>query len=141
MRIWYIVRMKFLLKNWKDILWAGAAPIFVFLVNVVMSKGFDLYERVPATDIPMHFLGGVAIAYMLLRLKRIFVLPKNPYLYNLLVIVAVTATFAVVWEFGEFSMDYFLGTNTQKSLPDTMLDLALGMLGGLSVGLVFKREL
>lgn len=45
-------------------------------------------------------------------------------------LVSWSALAAVVWEFREWFTDRYLGTHAQGSVDDTMLDLAMGMLGG-----------
>lgn len=45
-------------KTARDAAWA---PSLVFLIHAVASLGFRAYQRWPALDIPMHFLGGVVI--------------------------------------------------------------------------------
>lgn len=129
------------LTKTKELLLTGLAPIVVFTFNAIISKGTTLYEIYPAIDIPMHFLGGCAIAYMLVRFYKILPLPKTPYFFNLLVVTAGTISAAVIWEFAEFLSDHYLGTHTQLGLPDTMLDLLMGMLGGIVIGLIFKKKL
>jgi MYXO-CTERM domain-containing protein len=41
------------------------------------------------------------------------------------------AAVAVLWELAEFVVDRTAGTNLQVSLPNTMKDLALGLLGAV----------
>lgn len=40
-------------------------------------------------------------------------------------------TTALLWEFAEFFSDRVLGSSCQLSLEDTLMDLFLGMLGGM----------
>lgn len=36
-----------------------------FALHMIATKGFEAYLHLPWLDIPMHFFGGVAIAYFL----------------------------------------------------------------------------
>jgi hypothetical protein len=115
----------------------GWLPIGVFLAHEFCAHVIDGYARWPAIDIPLHFLGGFAIAYFangLLQLlaARGLVRPPDPVL-RLLLLFAVACTAAVFWEFAEWTADHYLGTNSQMNdLDDTLLDLFMGMLGGLA---------
>jgi hypothetical protein len=117
---------------------AGWAPAAVFAAHVVASKGFDAYRHVPHFDVPMHLLGGVAIAYFFHAGSRLgsaagVLAPYHRLTHGLLVFGLTCAT-AVFWEFAEFLADRYLGTNMQGGdLNDTLLDLLLGMCGGLAL--------
>ena len=122
----------------------GWAPLSVFTFHVIAVVGWDIYSRFPDFDIPMHFLGGVAITYFLggcYRTARQFELLGNPekVLYPVTVF-GLTCVAAVVWEFAEFLMDRRFGTHSQPSLDDTLLDLLMGMSGGIVfLALQYKR--
>ncbi|MCI0615734.1 hypothetical protein L0244_22335, partial [bacterium] len=40
---------------------------------------------------------------------------------------------ATLWELGEFISDKYFGTHLQESVPETIADLALGLLGAIIV--------
>ncbi|TXT37055.1 MAG: hypothetical protein FD138_788 [Planctomycetota bacterium] len=114
---------------------AAWAPILVFTIQLVAILVFDIYARFPDFDIPMHVVGGVAIAYFfgacyrtaaqreLLGQPSAVVFPP--------MILGLTCLAAVVWEFAEFAVEQWFGIITQPSLADTLLDLLLGLLGGV----------
>lgn len=113
----------------------GWPAIAVFLFHVVASRGFDAYSRFPWLDIPMHFVGGVAIAYFFHRAsitasEREIIGPYHPVTHGVLV-VSLTCTAAVVWEFAEFVADYFFAAHAQLGLRDTLADMFLGICGGI----------
>jgi hypothetical protein len=114
---------------------AAWAPIAVFLAHAAASKGFDVYDRYPDFDVPMHLLGGVAIAYWFhvasLRGSDFGVLGRPHRLTHCLLVFGMTCVAAVFWEFAEFLSDHYLGTGMQGGdLNDTLLDLLLGLVGG-----------
>jgi hypothetical protein len=108
-------------------------PILLFGLHLVMVFG-GIYERFPWLDIPMHVLGGAFIAYSFnlaityfqerKLLSELNILSRSVFLF------ALTSTAAVIWEFGEFTIDFFFGTHAQASLAETLLDMFLGILGG-----------
>ena len=116
---------------------AGWAPVLVFAIHIAAILGLDIYNRFPEFDIPMHFAGGAAIAYFfgacyreaahrgLLGQPSAIVFPP--------MILGLTSVAAVVWEFAEFIADQQFGMHTQPSLSDTLLDLLMGLSGGLVV--------
>lgn len=113
---------------------AGWAPILVFVAHMVLWQGVGAYETFPPLDAPMHILGGLAIAFFLWTAYSIaarigtFGRPNSTVIATLT--FTSTAACAVFWEFAEYLSDMYLGTNTQKGLEDTLLDLLLGFVGG-----------
>jgi hypothetical protein len=70
-------------------------PVSVFIVHVVLSRGFNAYEELASTDIPMHVLGGVAITYFYAATFRgveahLFRESNKGYLIYLLFLFALT---------------------------------------------------
>ncbi len=122
----------------------GWAPSAVFTFHIIAVVVWDIYSRIPDFDIPMHFAGGVAIAYFFggcYRTARQFDLLGTPSkaVYPV-TILGQTCVAAVLWEFAEFLMDRRFGTHSQPSLEDTLLDLFMGMLGGIVfLALQYKR--
>ena len=121
---------------WVDLLKLFWPPIVVFTMHVFLYV-IDLYSLFPWVDIPMHYLGGLSMAYSLFMTltylqERRIIHPLDKVIMLLLTFTLV-ATIAVFWEFGEFSMDQLLKTNGQISLQNTMQDLFMGMLGAATV--------
>lgn len=111
----------------------GWAPLLVFAVHLVTTQVVNVYRTWPEFDIPMHVAGGLALAYFVSGSYRAMPRssPRNGRIVLLEVglIMTVTTTAAVIWEFMEFALDQTLGTMLQVSLVNTMQDLALGMAG------------
>lgn len=116
-------------------------PIFVFTLHVILSRGFGAYIVFPWIDIPVHFLGGLSMAYSLFlaitSLQEHGMISRLDKIIELVLVFTLVATIAVFWEFSEFSMDQLLGTNVQISLQNTMQDLFMGILG-MSTLIVWK---
>ena len=114
---------------------SALAPLFVFLLHLVCSRVLEIYREFPALAVPMHVLGGVAIALWihasLGNLAGAGVLsPIGDPLASVLTL-SLTATATVFWEFAEFTTDAMGITRAQAGLADTMLDMAMGVVGGV----------
>lgn len=120
------------------------APIVVFTIHLLSSLLLDLYSVFPAFDIPMHFLGGLAITYFFIQ--SVMCASQNgllgkPSLITLVILVfLLTSTTTIFWEFFEWSLDYFIGLHMQVSLDDTLLDMLLGILGAIVMLAITLRK-
>jgi hypothetical protein len=126
--------------------WAGSlikpafAPLLVFVIHLIAYTVFRQYQMYPLFDIPMHFLGGLAMAYFLdkayVNASLMSGALGNWPIRSLLVFTS-TCTVAVFWEFGEFVLAWNASTNLQRGLAetmglaDTMKDLFFGMTGSV----------
>jgi len=115
----------------------GWPAITVFGAHVIASRGLHAYVRYPFLDIPMHFLGGIAIAFFFQSAYRAasrhgIVGPFHRTTHDVLVF-ALTSTATVFWEFAEFLSDRFFGTHAQLGLEDTLGDMLLGIFGGITL--------
>lgn len=85
----------------------------------------------------MHVAGGVAIAWFLHRAAvnaahAGWLAPFHAVTHVVLVLGLVGST-TVLWEFAEYFSDRYLGTHAQGGLQDTLLDMALGLCGGIAM--------
>ncbi len=120
------------------------APLLVFATHLFLSRGIEAYRDHPWLDIPMHLAGGVAMAFclhaaLLVLEDRELVERTEPKIRSLLV-VALTGCTAIFWEFAEFTTDQLGFTRAQAGLADTLLDMALGLVGGLLFVTLFARR-
>jgi hypothetical protein len=128
---------KLFLQWVKSLTKPASAPLLVFVIHVIALSFFQAYEAYPLFDVPMHFFGGLAMAYFL---DKTFVnaslisadTPPTRLIESLLVFTS-TCTVAVFWEFAEFGFNWALSTHLRGSLAntDTMKDLFFGMAGRL----------
>ena len=135
-RIIYTELMLKLPANLTDLLKLGIFPFLVFMLNYTLGSVFsDQYYAAVHADIPMHFFGGMSIAYSawrataLLERKGLLVIRNGA--LRAFAIVCVVMLVAVVWEFYEFLSDHFVGTHYQPNNADTMKDLCMGMIGAI----------
>jgi hypothetical protein len=128
------VQRKLFLQWVKSLTKPAWAPLLMVVIHVIALCFFQLYETYPLFDVPMHFFGGLAMAYFL---DKAFVnaslisagAPPNRLIERLLVFSS-TCTVAVFWEFAEFGFNWALSTDLPDS-ADTMKDLFFGMAGSL----------
>lgn len=119
-----------------------ALPILLFCFHLVLVLS-GIFRRYPWLDMPTHVLGGVfiansfslAITYFQERklISELNVLSRSVFLF------ALTSSAVVIWEFGEFALDFLFDTSAQASLDDTMLDMFLGLLGGTALIIFLAR--
>jgi hypothetical protein len=113
---------------------AGWAPILVFLLHAVLSLAFHAYDKLPDLDLPMHFAGGVAIAYFLyhavIQATQLGIIDAYKAFTRFALVWGYVCAAAVLWEFAEYLCDAVLGTMMQAGLRDTMGDMLCGIIGG-----------
>jgi hypothetical protein len=125
---------------------AGWAPVTVFTLHVLASRVLFLYIAYPPTDIAMHLLGGIAIAYFLWRAGCIALHAGVIGTVNRtglgVMVFGLTCAAAVVWECAEFLSDRYFGTKAQLGLADTLGDMVVGIVGGVVflAGVRLRRE-
>lgn len=112
-------------------------PALVFLTHLIASKVLNLYLLFPNLDIPFHYIGGFSIGHtsiqILSYLEKEEITPRLNRAIFMVLILSLTATAAVFWEFAEFIGDQLFHTNIQISLANTMQDQFFGVLGGMTV--------
>jgi hypothetical protein len=95
---------------------------------------FNIYERFPYLDLPMHFFGGVVMAFFFHRVSinasLLGITRRYQALRHRLFVFTSTCMAAVSWEFSEFLIDYFAGKRPE-GLNDTIGDLFFGIIGCL----------
>lgn len=114
----------------------GIPAIALFSFHVIASRGFDAYIHFPLLDIPMHFLGGIVIAYFVHRASITAsdhrIIGSFHRVTHTVLVFALTCTATVFWEFAEFIADRYFGTRAQLGLYDTLGDMLLGVCGGVT---------
>lgn len=121
------------------------APICVFLFHLILLLFFQIYDHYPWFDMPMHFVGGAAISISALLFIKVMqkgkYLGKSHPLIIFIFVISLVALTAVLWEFLEFIVSSSTSLNMQPSLPDTMLDFLLGLVGGAVGFLTFQKRI
>jgi hypothetical protein len=117
------------------------APFGVFVLYLV-ANAFDAYLLYPPLDIPTHFLGGMAIAYLYwsaIKNSQKLVGRIPPPIMHLLTLTC-TGTTTVLWEFFEYAFDFIFHTHMVLGLEDTLKDMFMGLSGGLILVLLISKS-
>lgn len=118
---------------------------FVY-ASLFLGEAQQFYFRFWWWDKLLHLGSGIALGFI--GFATMYILYKNQRLKAspfLIVVFAFCFSLALssLWEIFEFNMDYWFGTNMQKSgLIDTMLDLIVDTIGALIVavpGYIYLR--
>jgi len=121
----------------------GWIPVVVFVFHHVVARVFDAYNAIPLLDVPMHFLGGVAIGIFFWVLfnsdESKKTVGKLTFLGQYLVPMMGVFVAVSLWEFAEWSTDYLGMSQAQLSVDDTMLDMFLGVCGGV-VAILYSKQ-
>jgi hypothetical protein len=112
---------------------AAWAPLLVFCSMLAADKGFKLLRLYPWLDVPLHFAGGVAIAYFF----RVCVAHSEqqfgsiPIAIQRTLSIGLTAVAAIAWEILEYLFDLNFGTLLNHGVSDTLSDLFSGLSGAI----------
>ena len=92
------------------------------------------YSKIYWYDSFTHLLSGIFTAFMApILLKWLNRYNKKDIVFNIIYIILVTLSVAVLWECVEFTIDKVLGMDTQKVLTtgvnDTMKDMICALFG------------
>lgn len=96
---------------------------FLFIV-------FSLFNYAPHIGIVLHVLGG-CFSGLLLYGIAMGSLMRTPILLQLVFVLGTVAIAAVAWEGFEWCVGMIFNKKMQGSINNIMLDLFMGMLGGL----------
>ncbi|HYD93156.1 MAG TPA: hypothetical protein VEB18_01710 [Candidatus Paceibacterota bacterium] len=111
--------------------WLIAALLFAALLSLLQHWALAdfLYWRYVWFDVPMHYLGGVALGSFLIALSPQF----RPRVYLLGIIILI-----IGWEVFE----YIFGLPREHNyVLDTSIDLLMGTLGALTTYIIARRTL
>ena len=114
----------------------GLPAIALFSFHVIAALGFDAYAHFPPLDVPMHFLGGVVIAYFFhhaaIAACNCGIIGAFHRTTHTVLVFALACAATVFWEFAEFVADRLFETRAQLGLEDTLGDMFLGVCGGIA---------
>lgn len=123
---------------------------FVYLIFLILAFLFGSimggYSKIYWYDSFTHLLSGVFTAFMApIVLKWLNRYDKKDIIFNVIYIILVTLSVAVLWECTEFTIDKTLGTDTQKVLTtgvnDTMKDMICALAGSILYSIYYLYSL
>ncbi len=129
--------IEFCIDPIKKALWAPVI-VFIFYVTVLMTP--NVSDFLPSWwDSAVHFVGGMAICFLFHAASKAphseKFLGRHTRFSLFVLLVALTALAAVLWEIAEWADDVFMGTGVQVTVTDTICDLFMGLVGGSLVAL------
>ena len=110
-----------------------------------LGEFIGLYHEWDPWDKVVHFYSGFAIAFGLVFALGVMLRRYSlslPTWFEAVVIIAVKASVALLWEVAEFFWDLALGTSAQDHNFDTMTDMMLATLPGviIAAALILHRN-
>lgn len=116
--------------------------ILAFLFGSIMGG----YSKIYWYDSFTHLLSGVFTAFMApILLKWLNRYDKKDIVFNIIYIILITLSVAVLWECVEFTIDKVLGMDTQKVLTtgvdDTMKDMICALIGSILYSIYYLYNL
>ncbi len=107
------------------------AVVGVLIFWAIAAKGLHAYLLYPWLDMPTHFAGGWAIAFVGRRgvVNATPAIGSTPLLVQSVVAIGVAAVAAIAWELLEYLSDLYLKGHLVLGEVDTLSDLSFGLLG------------
>lgn len=117
---------------------------FMYLLFIVsayfLGSIINLYDKIDCYDTIMHTLSGVFEAYIAVNLIN----KKNNKLQDIIFILGFVSILSLGWEIFEYISNIILKTDPQKvkltGINDTMKDLIVALLGGISVIIFYRKK-
>lgn len=119
-----------------------ALVAFIFILHSVAQAQF-LYWRYWYFDMPMHFLGGVFLGFLVVYCILFFYKQTDfsKKYYWVLIILFWVFVLSIGWEFYEFFIDHSFSTRVPNYL-DTFSDFGFDLAGGcVSILFLIKRKI
>tara|TARA_Y100000310_G_scaffold65417_1_gene60919 strand:- start:17376 stop:17786 length:411 start_codon:yes stop_codon:yes gene_type:complete len=110
-------------------------PILLFILGWILYF-LGLFSSIVWLDDLMHFLGGIILGYTYFFIVKYFISKRYLKLNIFFMILFVTSLVAfttVLWEFYQFFLGLFTNIPVQLTIEDTLLDMFLGIFGGLLI--------
>ena len=115
-----------------------ATPVYVFVMIYalcpMLGHSYELYYIIKWWDKLLHFAGGIIFAIFGAYLPKVFLKKDDCNIWLCAAFgIAFSMAISVFWEFFEFAMDSFLGTDMQKDtlIFDIRSYLLNDVLGGI----------
>jgi hypothetical protein len=127
---------KSILLKWINALGkASGGPLLVFGIHVSALHIFDTYYFFPNFDIPMHFLGGLTIAFFLDRAlmsaSLLRIIEPCHVVHRRVLVFCGTCIVAISWEYSEILKYLSFWIQEPAGLDDSLEDLFFGAAGAI----------
>ena len=118
-------------------------PTLVLVLHLFLMFFTPVYSLFHWLDRPMHLLGGFSVGitfYLIVNYLAEEKYWKIPRAGRIFLILSSVALVAVMWELFEFFLTQITGIVFQGDLEDSMIDLFLGLAGGLFASAFVWRD-
>lgn len=113
--------------------------IFFVFTSISIRTIMNPYVMIPHYDKGLHLFSGILASWFFVEVISNNLKNIN-FKLKLLFLNCFNASIALLWEIIEFSFDYLFNQTSQKGLIDTMMDMILGVLGGLIVSAIYSKK-
>jgi hypothetical protein len=114
---------------------ASAGPLLVFGIHLLALHVFATYYFFPNFDIPMHFLGGLAIAFFfdraLTSASLLRIIEPCHVVHRRILVFCGTCIVAISWEYSEILKYLSFWIQEPAGLEDSLEDLFFGASGAI----------
>lgn len=113
--------------------------LFIWLINTAANHLY-WYSAMWWFDIPMHIMGGMFLSLLsgALFFKKIRSLSQREVLVTILLFVLIVG---LGWELFEYIVQAFIKDAPLASIPDSIKDMVMDLLGGLLTSLFVLRAI
>jgi hypothetical protein len=126
---------RILLKSINALGKASGGPILVFGIHLLALHLFNTYYFFPNFDIPMHFLGGLTIAFFLDRAltsaSLLRIIEPCHIVHRRVFVFCGTCIVAISWEYSEILKYLSFWIQEPAGLDDSLEDLFFGAAGAI----------
>jgi hypothetical protein len=131
-----------ILLNWiRSLGKASVGPLLVSAIHILALHVFSTYYYLPNFDVPMHFIGGLSVAYFfdraLISTSLLGIIEPYHVIRHELLVFCGTCTVAVTWEYSEILKYVSYWIQEPTGLEDSLDDLFFGAAGGILFMLLF----
>ena len=114
---------------------------FIICLSLFSLIGLILFPAFPKSamefiDIPLHLIGGALSAIFFIIVSSSFLsrdaLARISRLFMMLITICFVSLITVLWECFELFTDTYFQTGLQASIAETLKDMIVGLIGGMS---------
>ncbi|PSO45401.1 MAG: hypothetical protein BRC22_01020 [Parcubacteria group bacterium QH_9_35_7] len=118
----------------KKLFLAFLPPLITFIVYFILFFG-SFNVNIEFWSVVFHFLGGFTVSWSIWLLEKKFSswLHFSSSFILAIFIVSVTGLVGILWEFWEWSMDFYFGLNFLGDVNDTLFDLFMDLIGSITI--------
>lgn len=115
--------------------------LLLYVFNAGLTYVWNSYITYPWIDIPMHFLGGAAVAWTFIHgMRAVEDITHKKYAITVVHTLLFVLVIGVVWEVYEYIHDFYSTIQFFGGVRDTIGDIILDLLGGFTAALLLDKK-